>query len=662
MTTSLVGCLPGVEEPEGNKAQRSTRNNTQPSGTPTPTPFITSTPIPTATATPTASPTATPTIPAPTPTTPPTPTGTATPTPTPTPTSTATPTATGTPFPTPTASPTPTPIPTATPTPTPMPTPTGTPTPTPTPTPPTSFAKTIRVKYQKPSFSLASCSGGFCSTGNLNYTGSGYFNVRGATIEAKDTANGNSLGTFRLDDNGEKSFDIYSGANVEFWIYAEVDGLTGYPKVIIQDNYYSGQFVFKSPTVTFDSTSATDIYIPTGWTGSNTSGSFPASPAPRPSAPFAILDTIYASMKYYKDNGSMNIASLPDLYVNWSIENTTTSGNYNEGHIGTSHYTSVNNQLYILGKADTDTDEYDSHVIAHEWTHFMEANASRSDSLGGQHGIGDKKEPTLAFGEGFANANSALILQPDTYYKDSYGSKQQSGFGMDMETRSPTNKINPGWFSEDSVALLVFDLFDSQNTDGADTTSVPLTDLVTALTTDQKDNAAKTTIFSLVSYVKSYNSLNTSLLTYIDAVASENSIESITDPYGTGMTTNGGNPNYLPAYTNLSAGVQKDIYLYQDTIFNSLARNRFIRFTAEAGKSTAKMWIQSDDPVYFEVYGQRDLGTNSTFLGGAQYNGGNVLTYLPISVTPGQVYIVHFFSLSTITGFKVINNVEVTQE
>lgn len=90
------------------------------------------------------------------------------------------------------------------------------------------------------------------------------------------------------------------------------------------------------------------------------------------------------------------------LKVNWSVNNVPQSGDKARGLIRTSHFAPDDNQLYILGKDGVDTDEFDTHVIAHEWGHFYQANISRSDSTGGRHGPGDVLDPRLAFGEGWA--------------------------------------------------------------------------------------------------------------------------------------------------------------------------------------------------------------------------------------------------------------------
>jgi hypothetical protein len=66
------------------------------------------------------------------------------------------------------------------------------------------------------------------------------------------------------------------------------------------------------------------------------------------------------------------------------------------------------NEIYVLGKALVDTDEFDSHVIVHEWGHYFDANLARSDSPGGRHGPGDVLDPRIAFGEAWGNAVASM--------------------------------------------------------------------------------------------------------------------------------------------------------------------------------------------------------------------------------------------------------------
>ena len=50
--------------------------------------------------------------------------------------------------------------------------------------------------------------------------------------------------------------------------------------------------------------------------------------------------------------------------------------------------------IHSCGQQNSDTDEYDRHVVVHEWFHYFEDHFSRSDSMGGVHGFGNIKDLT----------------------------------------------------------------------------------------------------------------------------------------------------------------------------------------------------------------------------------------------------------------------------
>ena len=84
-------------------------------------------------------------------------------------------------------------------------------------------------------------------------------------------------------------------------------------------------------------------------------------------------------------------------------------------------------------------------------------------------------------------------------YKDTSGADQNGGFYLPMEEGFPASVVNitSGWFSEDSVAEIVTDLFDSTNDAAdADTISLSLAEMTKALTVDVKDTPVATTILA----------------------------------------------------------------------------------------------------------------------------------------------------------------------
>ena len=69
----------------------------------------------------------------------------------------------------------------------------------------------------------------------------------------------------------------------------------------------------------------------------------------------------------------------------WSINNAVSSKfDVDSGEMPTSFYSSNLDSLFILGDVLSDTDEFDDHIIVHEWGHYFEDNFGRSDSVGGR--------------------------------------------------------------------------------------------------------------------------------------------------------------------------------------------------------------------------------------------------------------------------------------
>ena len=111
--------------------------------------------------------------------------------------------------------------------------------------------------------------------------------------------------------------------------------------------------------------------------------------------------------------------------------------------------------------------------------------------MGGQHGYGDIKDMSLAFGEGFATAIAGIVFNQvdkssnssNSYkYADSYGYGQASGYQYNMENGIDNN---PGWFSESSVIQLLFDVGDSM-AEAHDTLSEGIGSIIDVMIGSQK--------------------------------------------------------------------------------------------------------------------------------------------------------------------------------
>jgi hypothetical protein len=277
-------------------------------------------------------------------------------------------------------------------------------------------------------------------------------------------------------------------------------------------------------------------------------------------------------------------ASFSPLALNWSPNNSTAA-------IGTSFYDGTS--IYLLGKADEDTEEYDHAVIVHEWGHYFEDVFSRADSVGGSHQGGDVLDARVAFGEGWGNAFQSMA-RGDSLYYDTSGARQNYGFSFDVEANceSATFWGPRGWFNECSVQSLLYDIFDpvrASETSG-DSIGLGFGPIYNVLVGPQIATQSLTTVHSFSTFLREQNPGSQAgldgLLNYHDIVAG-----GAIDEWGTGET-NDGSPRtdgldasvaILPIYkVGLTVGVPRNVCVDVDSAegdYNKLGNRQFIRFT-----------------------------------------------------------------------------------
>ncbi|MES2528697.1 MAG: hypothetical protein V4598_16555 [Bdellovibrionota bacterium] len=414
----------------------------------------------------------------------------------------------------------------------------------------------------------------------LDYAGTTELPMRNVIVQILRSSDNVVLGSGSTDDNGNYLVKIPQGSqNTSIKVSARAEMTS--PSVIIQDNTNSNaKYVATGPVnVIFGDTVISTLIAPSGWGGNSYTST-------RAAAPFAILDSIYTAIKKVKEARPSTV--LPALKVNWSTLNVATSGDLTIGQIGTSHF-NQNGQLYILGKENSDTDEYDRHVIAHEWGHYFEDKLSRSDSGGGQHSDGEVVDMSLAFGEGWGNALSGIVFSPDINYRDTAGVKQQvTAIDYSLETSPDTT---PGWFSEVSVQQIIFDIFDS-NADAGDSVSLGLGPILDVFTGYQKTTPAKTSIFSFITGLKNNNASSVAAL---NTLTTSKQISNVANAFGTGETNNGGLARMLPIYNQLVVnGGPVTVFMGGGSVrMNEADNNRYFRFTATS-TSTKLTWASSD--------------------------------------------------------------------
>ena len=283
-------------------------------------------------------------------------------------------------------------------------------------------------------------------------------------------------------------------------------------------------------------------------------------------APFAILDSIHQAMN--KIQTANNNSHFPTLKINWSVNNKESIDfQPNIGHIMTTLYS--NNNIYILGDKASDTDEFDNHIIIHEWGHYFEDIFSRADSIGGNHGAGQKLDIRVAFGEGFGNAFSAIATDDPIYY-DTFKNGSQ-GNNMNIES-APHN--TSGYYSEASIQRILYDFYDNNN-DGSDSLSMGFTPLYNSLIGAEKTTPAFTSIFTFVTALKNANQGESAK---IDAITSSENISDISNIYGTN--------NDATLYETLAVGGSINISTNTNNgTYNKLHNRKYIRFTINSAKS-----------------------------------------------------------------------------
>ncbi len=321
----------------------------------------------------------------------------------------------------------------------------------------------------------------------------------------------------------------------------------------------------------------------TGWGANSFTGV-------RAAAPFAILDAIYEMMQLVVSADPT--INFPALDAFWSSANNTSAGtgdffaDLDTGDIGNSFYVGGSvGSLFLLGMDGDDIEEFDDHVVGHEWGHYFEDKFSRSDSIGGAHSLGNQLDMRLAFGEGFGTAIAGIGLGP-MYCDTLWSGGMLRGFEINVE--SPSGVGFTGWFNELSVMQILYDLWDS-NDEGGDPMSIGFTPIYDVMTGAQQSTAAFTSIFSFAEALKALPNAETA---FIDALLLREDITATgINLYGDGETNDGPGtpPDVLPIYTDISLG--NTVRVCSNSQFdsardgNKLSEVRYLRLNLQSAGS-----------------------------------------------------------------------------
>lgn len=456
----------------------------------------------------------------------------------------------------------------------------------------------------------------------LDYTATFDAPARGVLVQAFNVDSNSLVVTGSTDSTGHYSLSVPNNTNIKIRVVAQMLKSGSLPNwnFSVKDNT-SGDAVYVmdgSSACTGTTNETRNLTALSGWTGSSYTNT-------RTAAPFAILDTVYDAMQMIL--GAKADINFPALNLYWSPNNyNAIAGSAYQG--GT--YFDGNNSIYLAGKQNVDTDEYDPSVIAHEWGHYIEAHFSRSDSIGGYHSFGDYLDMRVSFGEGFGNAFSSMARN-DPDYADSTGNLQASGFGFNVETETVSN---PGWYSESSVEKILYDLFDGSNNyhssndaADADTLTLGFQPIWDVLTQEEKTLPVFTSIFKFIDTLKSHDPTDAAA---IDALVNAQNIH-VADVYGSTETNDAGNSDVLSIYADATTSTPATNVCVTNAFgrgqglndYNVLGMNHYIRFTPPSTgsyKFTISSGNSSGDPdaVFYNDSGanvhQSTVGGSETFV------------------------------------------------
>ncbi len=366
----------------------------------------------------------------------------------------------------------------------------------------------------------------------LDYSSKDKMPARNIVVELKDQYN-SVLATKNTTDEGTYSFSVlipHDTVPLTVTVKSQL-GDAQHPHVTVVDNTNSDALYEYSFSTTGKRGVCTnkDHNLDAEW-----SNPAPVSPpvfgahyiGTREAAPFAILDTIYEVMQFVKKNAQDPGLSFPPIKVKWSQDNS------DGAHYAGSDTDINDNLIYLNGTEDDDTDEYDRHVIAHEWGHYFQKRFSREDSIAGTHYGSSLLDPRVAFSEGWATAFAGMALN-DPVYVDSAGPQQGNGNAcsdcVNQNIEKDTDSADRVWYlpglagfqeeirmdgfySENSVQEVIWDIFDSDDCPACNPARVSDDDVLNTgmsfkwiydAMKEQKTTPAFVTIFSFLHSLKS---------------------------------------------------------------------------------------------------------------------------------------------------------------
>jgi hypothetical protein len=486
---------------------------------------------------------------------------------------------------------------------------------------------TGRVTYGRVPFATSGANPG------LDYGNATQRPARNIVVNALAAGTNTVIATTTTNDSGDYSLVVTNNTSITLRIDARLyrNNAASVWNVHVSNGGGPTPYSY-TDNVTFDSSAGTprDFAIPTGI---NASGNATGT---RASGPFAALDTIY--------QGILTVVAVapntvfPDLVVDWGAQDDGTF--FDPGQ----------QRIALLSDLSSDTDEFDQHVVAHEFGHYIEHNFSRADSIGGSHGLGDKLDPRVAFGEGLGYAFAAIVLN-DPVARDSYFNGMQVSGSFNVETNpsstppgSPSGNFG-SWASESSVWAILWDIYDSA-ADAGDNVALGFGPIWQVLAGEQRTTSSFTTIFPFIAALK-VGRTNAEVVAINSLVNAQNTVATSINAFAT-TETNVPTPllaaDILPVYSTITRGggaVQvRSIVDAEGDTYNALGNRHFLRFTSNftgqvtLSVSTSNPNAAEADPDFF-VWRAGDLVVAGQDFGPTESQAMNVVS--------GQTYVIEAF-------------------
>jgi hypothetical protein len=414
--------------------------------------------------------------------------------------------------------------------------------------------------------------------GGLDYDNIQALPARAVLVDAVDNSNQAILATATTDNAGSFSLSVPAAINVFVRVRAQMRDTGAQPAwdFSVVDNDGALDFAASKPLYVLDSSIfnsgvsgvIVDLHAASGWDPTLRFYS-----TERSAAPFAILNVIYDAWQITLDADPGVL--LKALRINWSPRNSLASNSIQ----GTFF---ANEEMFVLGSEEQDTDEYDQHVIAHEFGHYLEDAVSRTDSVGGPHSLAENLDGRVALSEGWGNAFSAMVTGDENYQDSCCLGQSSAAVDFSLEDNCQLQGQSMGWYSECSVGSLLYDFFDPPPGEVEDTINTGFGPIYDVLAGDLATSPALTTVFSFVQFLKTVSPANGAA---IDTLLQGQNIQSAAqDEFGAAETDDGGNPDALPVYREgLTVGGAALNVCSNNTSgeFNKLGNRIYVRFTID---------------------------------------------------------------------------------